>query len=147
MLPKERDHPRLRGEKAVCAVLHLYSWGSPPLTRGKDSDTPQGGLENGITPAYAGKSHDQKKWYADGRDHPRLRGEKVFFAVVLQLLIGSPPLTRGKGAILPLERVRHGITPAYAGKSLGRTAGAKHRRDHPRLRGEKLFPAAEMTGP
>ena len=51
---------------------------------------------------------------------------------------GSPPLTRGKGTnkcgIYPTAR----ITPAYAGKRNAAHKKQKPKKDHPRLRGEKV---------
>ena len=34
------DHPRLRGEKLHTIRARVYIWGSPPLTRGKDTASP-----------------------------------------------------------------------------------------------------------
>ena len=70
-------------------------------------------------------------------DHPRLRGEKHLIDPLLQLVAGSPPLTRGK--VPHKQQADHagGITPAYAGKSCPRRREECNPRDHPRLRGEK----------
>ena len=52
-------------------------------------------------------------------------------------MIGSPPPMRGKVySPKPLSRY-DGITPAYAGKRTGRSAGIHRKEDHPRLCGEK----------
>ena len=50
---------------------------------------------------------------------------------------GSPPHTRGKGGGKQGSKRRHGITPAYAGKSSLDVCGVGKREDHPRIRGEK----------
>ena len=71
----------------------------------------------GITPAYAGKSF-------------RSSGRKPFSE-------GSPPPMRGKVHGFPACTCGKGITPAYAGKSALSASGGVHRRDHPRLCGEK----------
>ena len=91
--------------------------GSSPLTRGK---------------SY---SHDIRDF--GGKDHPRLRGEKVFDDCPHLFLRGSPPLTRGKANCRVVEAVPQRITPAYAGKSCTSQRLPNRGRDHPRLRGEK----------
>ena len=45
---------------------------------------------------------------------------------------------RGKGRHSSGERLPHWITPAYAGKSIGKPSAATTTQDHPRLCGEKL---------
>ena len=51
---------------------------------------------------------------------------------------GSPPRVRGKGLLSKKCLLRVGITPACAGKRCGARLAAGHRRDHPRVCGEKL---------
>ena len=51
--------------------------------------------------------------------------------------VGSPPRMRGKGTPVLRGFGRTGITPAYAGKSLGCFCGLCCGRDHPRVCGEK----------
>ena len=131
------DHPRLRGEKPGTSFSDASDRGSPPLTRGKDIRTHCLYPPFRITPAYAGKSDNLCCNSNERRDHPRLRGEKLFSLLVLQLGLGSPPLTRGKVLVHPYGKSQRRITPAYAGKSrykAGRSGGVG---DHPRLRGEK----------
>ena len=45
--------------------------------RGKAVSYPLGALEAGITPAYAGKSHEKLDIFHAERDHPRICGEKT----------------------------------------------------------------------
>ena len=52
--------------------------------------------------------------------------------------MGSPPHTRGKVYEYPHEFSACGITPAYAGKSTKKFLLEQTRRDHPRIRGEKM---------
>ena len=51
----EGDHPRTRGEKAVCAVIPSGIIGSPPRMRGKAEGGRLCAAGAGITPAHAGK--------------------------------------------------------------------------------------------
>ena len=132
-----RDHPRLRGEKPAAAPLQAACSGSPPLTRGKVDLTVCCLLELRITPAYAGKSRFYEEMAEERGDHPRLRGEKIANRLCYPPDRGSPPLTRGKVYRSSCASIAIRITPAYAGKSALRRAGARQALDHPRLRGEK----------
>ena len=70
-----------------------------------------------ITPAYAGKRHDQRETNARHRDHPRICGEKLNKAKRKEAKKGSPPHMRGKVSCFVVYAWYMGITPAYAGKS------------------------------
>ena len=86
--------------------------------RGKAS---RGGLilkDDGITPAYAGKSALRLTAKDPSGDHPRMCGEKLDRMLHHRRMTGSPPRVRGKGAHKPVRLLDGGITPAYAGKSL-----------------------------
>ena len=54
--------------------------------------------------------------------------------------IGSPPPTRGTQERCVFFKVRFGITPAYAGNTNMREKNNNTIEDHPRLRGEHMFP-------
>ncbi len=51
-----KDHPRRCGENISAFVLRLYSAGSPPQVRGKRVRRDTDGVDDGITPAGAGKT-------------------------------------------------------------------------------------------
>ena len=51
-------------------------------------------------------------------------------------LLGSPPPTRGKQGLEPVEKADSRITPAYAGKTEPAVTRPNWTKDHPRLRGE-----------
>ena len=127
----------MRGEKPVWHTKTACLRGSPPLARGKDDLFYFVQLHSGITPACAGKSHVLDRSQRFNRDHPRLRGEKRLTAMSNLLILGSPPLARGKddSNLATLRQI--GITPACAGKSLLVFTKSIFNRDHPRLRGEK----------
>ncbi len=110
----------------------------PPLVRGKVLLLSCDSVRNGITPACAGKSEFIAPLIAVCQDHPRLRGEKKMPPVVVAQAAGSPPLARGKASFIGLLPVQRGITPACAGKSGQEWGSYWGKRDHPRLRGEKL---------
>ena len=134
-----RDHPRIRGEKRLIPNWSTFRKGSPPHTRGKAHSSGQKEQRSGITPAYAGKSFDGFFRYFLHQDHPRIRGEKQRFIYIPQPYEGSPPHTRGKAASVLVQAGLAGITPAYAGKSWGGVLLREALRDHPRIRGEKIY--------
>ena len=115
---RSRDHPRLCGEKLLRLKLPDGFQGSPPPMRGKVFSQHRKYNSNRITPAYAGKSAVVELLLITRQDHPRLCGEKPFSQDIFPPVPGSPPPMRGKVTVNPDGSVTHGITPAYAGKSL-----------------------------
>ena len=71
-------------------------------------------------------------------DHPRACGEKVAYACITDVILGSPPRVRGKVRLSGACVAGAGITPARAGKSHRAGAGRAGPRDHPRACGEKM---------
>ena len=53
---RNKDHPRMCGEKYCWTLIACLNWGSPPHVRGKVLATQPQYLILGITPACAGKS-------------------------------------------------------------------------------------------
>ena len=105
--------------------------------RGKGVDAYRFYKNRRITPAYAGKSDNKVGEIAQWEDHPRLCGEKSVLVMRAESPLGSPPPMRGKGFSAFEFYVDFGITPAYAGKRQRTGRHRLHRRDHPRLCGEK----------
>ena len=64
-------------------------------------------------------------------------GEKMMKAGSNCAMLGSPPRMRGKGCRDKVKHCFHGITPAYAGKSLTIPKLTTRSWDHPRVCGEK----------
>ena len=56
-IKKQRDHPRMCGEKNIWVVDAITSTGSPPHVRGKALLNSSKNLFSRITPACAGKRH------------------------------------------------------------------------------------------
>ena len=132
-----RDHPRTRGEKVTIDDYFSKRAGSPPHTRGKGFPSIPALPGKRITPAHAGKSSCSPPPAAVPSNHPRTRGEKLFFFEKAISLRGSPPHTRGKVLLLPVWLLLRGITPAHAGKRSMTSDASRWNRDHPRTRGEK----------
>ena len=143
---EKRDHPRVCGEKSLVMRWMSRSMGSPPRMRGKASCVWIFARLIGITPAYAGKSCPFLRRTSPRRDHPRVCGEKIWLSSVCVHASGSPPRMRGKVPGLLLQHLTHGITPAYAGKSLWLFQGLGPRQDHPRVCGEKSFKTSTSCG-
>ena len=136
---KDRDHPRVCGEKRFLLVFQRRFSGSPPRMRGKEK-TAIFPLRNGrITPAYAGKRFLVHLRSGLARDHPRVCGEKCGCGRSDFVAAGSPPRMRGKVQALGCGVLCLGITPAYAGKSFAPLHIVYSFGDHPRVCGEKLF--------
>ena len=133
------DHPRVCGEKSFENGVKGYFEGSPPRMRGKGWVVAVAVAFLGITPAYAGKSAAKEFACKDGRDHPRVCGEKVCVHPVPVCALGSPPRMRGKVIRSWIMRIWTRITPAYAGKRGDVNTYEKIQRDHPRVCGEKFF--------
>ena len=71
-----------------------------------------------------------------GWAHPRSRGENTYAGEDRNLALGASPLTRGKRCSSGARRVIAGRIPAHAGKTQDRRDPRRHRRAHPRSRGE-----------
>ena len=93
---------------------------------------------SGSPPACAGKSWRHDRDTDASRDHPRLCGEKSTSRPASLSFVGSPPLVRGKAIRRLGKRAGSRITPACAGKSDRKILSPRQKKDHPRLRGEKL---------
>ena len=117
LMSRDRDHPRVCGEKAAYLRAVWVPKGSPPRVRGKVSHAVTAHLLPGITPACAGKRRIVPGIPVRGWDHPRVCGEKYARNGILFTLRGSPPRVRGKVCMTTLWTSQNGITPACAGKS------------------------------
>ena len=133
-----KDHPRVCGEKRRRQGRRDGDPGSPPRMRGKGQVCLVAAVDDGITPAYAGKSCCWPPRRIPSGDHPRVCGEKSHATRLQGAQQGSPPRMRGKAVIRTMKRFHFGITPAYAGKSHRRSNLYVQKRDHPRVCGEKL---------
>ena len=113
---RNRDHPRVCGEKCSDHIDKGMIEGSPPRMRGKVLCICPLFCVLGITPAYAGKRAEQAHSMSCSEDHPRVCGEKSGSCFFLSIVLGSPPRMRGKvGSSLQRGEFCR-ITPAYAGK-------------------------------
>ena len=93
---RNRDHPRVCGEKCSDHIDKGMIEGSPPRMRGKVLCICPLFCVLGITPAYAGKRAEQAHSMSCSEDHPRVCGEKSGSCFFLSIVLGSPPRMRGK---------------------------------------------------
>ena len=132
------DHPRMRGEDLPIGLNRWPIQGSPPHARGRPSCRIWPSTTPGITPACAGKTGAVALRHAPWTDHPRMRGEDLYDAVVKLLKVGSPPHARGRRVVAFDLRLHRGITPACAGKTASNNQTYSGGPDHPRMRGEDV---------
>mgnify|MGYP000916531036 CR=1 FL=1 len=140
--PSTAAHPRSRGENSRLSRASRWSWGSSPLTRGKQSFQVVIIFPSGLIPAHAGKTPCLRQRGRAGRAHPRSRGENRLVVCRTQWLGGSSPLTRGKRWRLPCELRGWWLIPAHAGKTYLQAPGVSGSRAHPRSRGENQMPSS-----
>ena len=126
----------MRGEDFSRRKQLAEGSGSPPHARGRRVDLVVRIEDLRITPACAGKTRHRAVRLCQNRDHPRMRGEDLYDAVVKLLKVGSPPHARGRQSALSANASVQGITPACAGKTRCQNNRLHCQTDHPRMRGE-----------
>ena len=134
----EGDHPRVCGKDDAKGELSLSSLGSPPRMRERLAAALGDMGQNGITPAYAGKTRKFAKATRQGWDHPRVCGKDLLFVRLLTAGIGSPPRMRERHDNRRRMEQKNRITPAYAGKTHLAPPSTQQGRDHPRVCGKDL---------
>ena len=93
----------------------------------------------GITPAHAGTTYSPGESVQLQGDHPRSRGDHLNQKILLAIINGSPPLTRGPQVDgLDLDLAGR-ITPAHAGTTGYDFRTIRHYEDHPRSRGDHII--------
>ena len=134
---RSSDHPRMRGEQGLPAILKANPGGSSPHARGTGPAVTRAGAGSRIIPACAGNRQSRSGSRHRGADHPRLRGEQDPGGRHLTLQSGSSPHARGTDAIRAHPAASKRIIPACAGNSDQMNAAINDDPDHPRMRGEQ----------
>ena len=132
------DHPRRCGENSRPQLLTSTAMGSPPQVRGKLQAIVDALPQIRITPAGAGKTSAKDTKLIIAQDHPRRCGENAPCSQTAQKPKGSPPQVRGKRRKVGKEITVCRITPAGAGKTLGKRYSCQPLQDHPRRCGENF---------
>ena len=112
--------------------------GSSLLTRGTRCVLYLTVHRNGFIPAYAGNSETEVRHGSGCTVHPRLRGELDLRFLVIMIVYGSSPLTRGTLSKFWQRRPERRFIPAYAGNSQRENSFTLQSTVHPRLRGELI---------
>ena len=131
-----RVHPRIRGEYAEPRFQNAPVMGSPPHTRGIQTQKSGTAGYARFTPAYAGNTFGHCFRERETQVHPRIRGEYCQALPCLHCFLGSPPHTRGILDFFRLNRFNFRFTPAYAGNTEASKAEGDITVVHPRIRGE-----------
>ena len=131
-----RAHPRSRGENRLGEDNDVAVSGSSPLTRGKPHKAWTKALQARLIPAHAGKTLRRPLAARVTAAHPRSRGENSGAILLMYLMHGSSPLTRGKQRPQLRRRLRQRLIPAHAGKTSAPPGLTSSRPAHPRSRGE-----------
>ena len=137
-------HPRVCGEDRNILPRVEQIAASPPRMRGRRDLMLYPSHLLSVTPAYAGKTVLIVSTTLLMVSHPRVCGEDRVCASDFRRRNGSPPRMRGRRQRLPPRDRRHGITPAYAGKTKYALRDASRRADHPRVCGERQGLAHEF---
>ena len=126
----------MRGEDSIVYIQGAANLGSPPHARGRRAGFLHRSCRPRITPACAGKTCPPRGFRRRRSDHPRMRGEDVYFGLEVVDCRGSPPHARGRRRPFVLRDKNRRITPACAGKTIRSTVSTGSLTDHPRMRGE-----------
>ena len=117
------------------------TWGSSPLTRGKQGTNCDKKSRIRLIPAHAGKTRGGGLHVTRRSAHPRSRGENFTDLIPALAGVGSSPLTRGKLPPRCQRSAQQRLIPAHAGKTFRRKAGFSDWPAHPRSRGENAWTA------
>ena len=128
------------GEEGLLSLILASRLGLPPRGRGRVSVIRVLLSRRGITPAWAGKRAGRARGRPGRRDYPRVGGEETGVQDFMNAKKGLPPRGRGRGPRGGSIGRTGRITPAWAGKSWGRTSRSSRRTDYPRVGGEEGTP-------
>ena len=139
-------HPRVCGENKKPKTRPKNGRGSSPRVRGKLGSHVFKGLHDRLIPACAGKTNLNAMVIGSSGAHPRVCGENINPLTGQPIATGSSPRMRGKLERTGGARDRHGLIPAYAGKTAGVRERVVWTPAHPRVCGENC-PNAPVTSP
>ena len=110
-------HPRVCGEDAIKMAAPMSFGETPPRMRGRLQELHLVLWHVGNTPAYAGKTRDNRRQSYPAWKHPRVCGEDLKEERHDVLAEETPPRMRGRPRrrVATCPELRN--TPAYAGKT------------------------------
>ena len=112
------DHPRMRGEHNSSDLKTVGDTGSSPHARGTLKTCCGVPSARGIIPACAGNTVREFEAFIVLGDHPRMRGEHLYFEYLCLLLSGSSPHARGTQDVSHRYINLLRIIPACAGNTM-----------------------------
>ena len=110
-------HPRVGGENREAFERYNVVGGSSPRGRGKPGLEDLCGRHLRLIPAWAGKTFCPGRSASSRGAHPRVGGENPANSPRAILISGSSPRGRGKLDHAGAAGGRHGLIPAWAGKT------------------------------
>ena len=113
-----RAHPRVGGENRSAATPIRSFVGSSPRGRGKRRRGPALRRQEGLIPAWAGKTLIRASVSSAVAAHPRVGGENGLPWCARAGTAGSSPRGRGKPDRSDRGRYWRGLIPAWAGKTI-----------------------------
>ena len=131
-----REQPRSRGDDSRKVSVTGVSWGTAPLTRGRQpvAEFPLG--PRGNSPAHAGTTCARPCARTEAREQPRSRGDDDVALEVDAHGRGTAQLTRGRLTTICVNRLLQRNSPAHAGTTTPRNRRASAAREQPRSRGD-----------
>ena len=134
--------PALAGNTGQVIIFVTRRFGSSPLSRGILLSQALSPETHGIIPALAGNTVRVVGADDGTKDHPRSRGEYGCPPARPPTARGSSPLSRGIRDGSVLHDHLPGIIPALAGNTRWGWSFYGRAPDHPRSRGEYIYPCA-----
>ena len=133
-------HPRVGGENTNPDAPVTPETGSSPRGRGKPERGRHNAAQEGLIPAWAGKTLSSVAATRSTAAHPRVGGENDTPLEIALLMPGSSP--RGRGKRGRRQGLDHGLglIPAWAGKTGEGVDVLSKTRAHPRVGGENSCP-------
>ena len=143
---RKTAHPRVGGENRPGAGRRASRSGSSPRGRGKPERRGDDRAQEGLIPAWAGKTMPPRSLRPPARAHPRVGGENQTRWFVSPSPLGSSPRGRGKRGETLAGAGLIGLIPAWAGKTRPRREGSSGPRAHPRVGGENAARVEARSG-
>ncbi len=119
--------------------------GSSPRTRGTGAGASATSHGARFIPAHAGNRRHETGSWPDPSVHPRARGEQSAPLVMLLVLPGSSPRTRGTALHADSSGQGRRFIPAHAGNRKATKSVEPSKTVHPRARGEQRMKAAGVN--
>ena len=143
--PARTAHPRVGGENNKVILESVVGGGSSPRGRGKLDGELLTEVDDGLIPAWAGKTRTDAGKSPPSSAHPRVGGENENQTFRQKISTGSSPRGRGKRDDIDNLRPAHRLIPAWAGKTTRCVYSTPKGKAHPRVGGENWLTMRDCT--